>query len=92
MTSFSSHVSLADNDDDVRAVAAACLLPVAEEIATRLPLPDLENLLEVLWDTFLDESDELNSSIASVMALLGKLTIKRILFCMVDLFDTQAAC
>lgn len=63
---------LVDTDDDVRAVAAACLLPVAEALSERLSFPDLERLLHALWDTFLEDSDELNSSVASVMELLSK--------------------
>ena len=36
---------------------------------------DLQRLLSALWDTFLDDSDELNSSVASVMELLSELCI-----------------
>lgn len=68
---FSSS-SLADADDDVRAVSAACLLPIADIITERLAPEGLSQLLDVLWNTFLEESDELNSSIASVMELLSK--------------------
>ncbi|KAJ9125342.1 hypothetical protein QFC22_000302 [Naganishia vaughanmartiniae] len=68
----SSLLGLADADDDVRAVAAACLLPIADIITERLAPEGLSQLLDVLWNTFLEDSDELNSSIASVMELLSK--------------------
>ncbi|KAJ9102249.1 hypothetical protein QFC19_004794 [Naganishia cerealis] len=68
----SSLLGLADADDDVRAVSAACLLPIAGVITERLSHEALMKLLDVLWNTFLEETDELNSSIASVMELLSK--------------------
>ena len=71
LTDPTSAFSLVDTDDDVRAVAAACLLPVAETLSEKLSSADLERLLRALWDTFLDDCDELNSSVASVMELLG---------------------
>lgn len=57
----------------MRAVAAACLLPVVETLSEKLSSMDLQRLLSALWDTFLDDSDELNSSVASVMELLSEL-------------------
>lgn len=63
---------LADFDDDVRAVSAATLIPVAEDIVTRRPtaLPDL---VKVVWDCLSNLSDDLSASTGFVMDLLAKL-------------------
>ncbi|KDR81493.1 hypothetical protein GALMADRAFT_239466 [Galerina marginata CBS 339.88] len=65
-------LGLGDRDDDVRSVAASCLLPVAEHIVQQLP-ESLENILIVLWDCLSDMKDDLSSSVGVVMDLLGKL-------------------
>ncbi|KAF9567569.1 hypothetical protein CPC08DRAFT_758154 [Agrocybe pediades] len=65
-------LGLGDRDDDVRSVAASCLLPVAEHIVHRLP-DSLEEILIVLWNCLCDMKDDLSSSVGVVMDLLGKL-------------------
>lgn len=63
-------LSLGDRDDDVRSVAASCLLPVAEHIVQQLP-ESLEQILLVLWNCLCDMKDDLSSSVGVVMDLLG---------------------
>ncbi|KAF9483874.1 SNF2 superfamily chromatin remodeling protein [Pholiota conissans] len=65
-------LGLGDRDDDVRSVAASCLLPVAEHIVRRLP-DSLEQIILVLWNCLCDMTDDLSSSVGVVMDLLGKL-------------------
>ncbi|EIW85445.1 hypothetical protein CONPUDRAFT_80033 [Coniophora puteana RWD-64-598 SS2] len=65
-------LGLGDHDDDVRAVAASCLLPVAEQLVHQLP-ECLDRVLVVLWGCLGDMKDDLNSSVGAVMDLLGKL-------------------
>lgn len=63
-----------DNDDDVRAVAAATLVPVANEIISK-KLIDANNLIlleKLLWKT-LAELDEITSATAPVLELLSVL-------------------
>jgi hypothetical protein len=62
--------SLGDRDDDVRSVAASCLLPVAGLIVEQLP-ESLEQILIVLWHCLCDMKDDLSSSVGIVMDLLG---------------------
>lgn len=62
---------LGDADDDVRSVSAACLLPVATYLATRLP-EELARVVAVLWDALSEGGDELGSSTGGVMDLLGE--------------------
>jgi TATA-binding protein-associated factor len=61
---------LGDRDDDVRSVAATCLLPVAQHLVDRLP-ESLERILVVLWHCLSDMKDDLSSSVGAVMDLLG---------------------
>jgi TATA-binding protein-associated factor len=61
---------LGDRDDDVRAVAATCLLPVASHLVERLP-ESLDRVLAVLWGCLRDMKDDLSSSVGAVMDLLG---------------------
>lgn len=68
---LTSH-SLGDRDDDVRSVAASCLLPVAAHLVNRLP-EELSRVLAVLWSCLSDMKDDLSSSVGAVMELLGKL-------------------
>lgn len=67
--------SLSDHDDDVRAVAASCLLPVAGHLVQHLP-ESLDQVLVVLWQCLNDMKDDLNSSVGAVMDLLGMSLIK----------------
>jgi TATA-binding protein-associated factor len=62
--------SLGDRDDDVRSVAASCLLPVAGLIVDQLP-ECLEQILIVLWHCLCDMKDDLSSSVGIAMDLLG---------------------
>lgn len=64
---------LGDRDDDVRSVAASCLLPVAAHLVNRLP-EELSRVLAVLWSCLSDMKDDLSSSVGAVMDLLGQLT------------------
>ena len=67
-----------DNDDDVRAVAAATLIPVADEIVSKrlVGAPELIKLEQLLWKT-LAELDEITSATASVLELLSVLYANR---------------
>lgn len=62
---------LGDRDDDVRSVAASCLLPVAGHLVAQLP-EELSRVLAVLWNCLRDMRDDLSSSVGAVMELLGK--------------------
>jgi hypothetical protein len=62
---------LSDSDDDVRSVSAACLLPIAGHLVTKLPKHEVQILLHVLWDCLSEGGDELGSSTGVVMDLLG---------------------
>lgn len=66
---MSSH-RLGDRDDDVRSVAANCLLPVATHLVRQLP-ERLSLVLAVLWSCLSDMKDDLSSSVGAVMDLLG---------------------
>lgn len=60
---------LEDNDDDVRAVSAAALLPVVEEII--LIMSDkIPTILSILWDS-LSLLDDLSASTSSILMLLA---------------------
>ncbi|TFK29824.1 hypothetical protein FA15DRAFT_690571 [Coprinopsis marcescibilis] len=65
-------LGLGDKDDDVRAVAASCLLPIAQHLVEQLP-ESLEHVLVVLWHCLSDMKDDLSSSVGAVMDLLGTL-------------------
>ncbi|KAJ7915484.1 SNF2 superfamily chromatin remodeling protein [Mycena leptocephala] len=62
-------LGLGDRDDDVRSVAASCLLPVAEHLVAQLP-EALDRVLIVLWRCLSDMKDDLSSSVGAVMDLL----------------------
>ena len=68
--------SLGDRDDDVRAVAASCLLPIANHLIERLP-EELGRVLAVLWNCLRDMKDDLSSSVGAVMDLLGEYAAHR---------------
>jgi TATA-binding protein-associated factor len=59
-------------DDDVRSVAAQCLIPIAHILVERLET-DLPRVLAVLWGSLESITDDLGSSVGAVMELLGKL-------------------
>ena len=63
---------LADFDDDVRAVSAATLTPIAGEFVTLRPAA-LDNLINIVWDCLSDLRDDLSASTGFVMDLLAKL-------------------
>ena len=63
---------LADMDDDVRAVSAATLTPIAKEFVTIRPAA-LPELMRVVWDCLSDLRDDLSASTGFVMDLLAKL-------------------
>ena len=63
---------LADYDDDVRAVSAATLTPIAQEFVTLRPA-SLETLIDIVWNCLSDLRDDLSASTGSVMDLLAKL-------------------
>lgn len=65
-------LGLGDHDDDVRSVAASCLLPIAAYLVEQLP-EALERILLVLWTCLNDMKDDLSSSVGAVMDLLGRL-------------------
>ncbi|PWN51876.1 hypothetical protein IE53DRAFT_31699 [Violaceomyces palustris] len=67
-----SVMGLRDEDDDVRAVAAATLLPIADMLVSKLP-SEVGTILDQLWDCLGDLKDDLSSSIGGVMDLLAKL-------------------
>ncbi|KAJ5351161.1 hypothetical protein N7452_000135 [Penicillium brevicompactum] len=63
---------LADFDDDVRAVSAATLVPIAEEFVTSRT-GTLGLLMNIVWDCLSSLQDDLSASTGSVMDLLAKL-------------------
>ncbi|XP_061645268.1 TATA-binding protein-associated factor 172 isoform X3 [Phyllopteryx taeniolatus] len=64
-------VGLQDLDDDVRAVAAAALIPVVEGLVQLLP-NKVPFIVNTLWDALLD-LDDLTASTNSIMTLLSSL-------------------
>ncbi|KAF2091944.1 hypothetical protein K490DRAFT_61390 [Saccharata proteae CBS 121410] len=63
---------LGDFDDDVRAVSAATLIPVAKEFVNLRPAV-LGGLIHIVWECLSNLSDDLSASTGSVMDLLAKL-------------------
>jgi TATA-binding protein-associated factor len=63
---------LGDYDDDVRAVSAATLVPIAEELVASRPAT-LNALINIVWDCLSNLQDDLSASTGSVMDLLAKL-------------------
>ncbi|KAK3111269.1 TATA-binding protein-associated factor mot1 [Teratosphaeriaceae sp. CCFEE 6253] len=63
---------LGDQDDDVRAVSAATLVPVAKEFVN-VRSDELSHLISVVWECLSSLSDDLSASTGSVMDLLAKL-------------------
>ncbi|KAG6814294.1 hypothetical protein H0H92_013419 [Tricholoma furcatifolium] len=62
-------LGLDDPDDDVRSVAASCLIPVAGHLVEQLP-ESLSQVLLVLWRCLRNMKDDLSSSVGAVMDLL----------------------
>jgi TATA-binding protein-associated factor len=63
---------LSDEDDDVRAVSAATLIPIAKEIVTTRP-QILNQLIIEVWNCLSNLSDDLSASTGFVMDLLATL-------------------
>ncbi|KAF2403611.1 putative TBP associated factor [Trichodelitschia bisporula] len=63
---------LGNNDDDVRAVSAATLIPIAKEIVATRPAM-LDELILIVWNCLSNLSDDLSASTGSVMDLLAAL-------------------
>ncbi|KAI9656436.1 MAG: TATA-binding protein-associated factor mot1 [Trizodia sp. TS-e1964] len=63
---------LGDFDDDVRAVSAATLIPIAKEFVHLRP-ESLNSLINIVWDCLSNLRDDLSASTGSVMDLLAKL-------------------
>ncbi|KAL8593219.1 hypothetical protein ACOMHN_009874 [Nucella lapillus] len=63
--------SLQDPDDDVRSVAAASFIPVADKLVMLMP-DQVPYVVACLWETLLD-LDDLTASTNSVMTLLSQL-------------------
>lgn len=67
-----AQLGLHDDDDDVRAVAAAMLLPITHNIVT-YQLQRVPDLVDQLFSCIGDKRDDLSSSAASAMDLLSAL-------------------
>ena len=63
---------LADGDDDVRAVAAATLIPLADEFDHIWP-DDMHTIMANIWDCLADIRDDLSASTGNIMDLLARL-------------------
>ncbi|KAL4933672.1 DNA-binding ATPase [Aspergillus undulatus] len=63
---------LGNYDDDVRAVSAATLVPIAEEFVNSRQ-STLGQLMTIVWDCLSNLQDDLSASTGSVMDLLAKL-------------------
>ncbi|KAL5254709.1 hypothetical protein ACHWQZ_G014221 [Mnemiopsis leidyi] len=74
LTALLPHVirSVSDDDDDVRAVAAAALLPVAHSLPDKVPEDLIFGLTDKLW-TSLVVLDDLSASTSSIVTLLAQL-------------------
>lgn len=68
----SLYKGLQDDVDDVSAVAAAALVPLADSLVSLLPIEQIGTLLKTLWDSLLD-LDELTASTSSILTLLSSL-------------------
>lgn len=62
---------LSDDVDDVSAVAASALIPVAQEIVSETP-SELPKIVSKLWDLLVDQ-DDLAAACNSFMGLLAAL-------------------
>ncbi|WFD29083.1 TATA-binding protein-associated factor mot1 [Malassezia sp. CBS 17886] len=83
-------LGLADDDDDVRNVAAAMLLPIASPLVEQ-KLDRIPELLDLLWSCVRNARDDLSSSTGGVMDLLASLNgYPRVLECMASHRGDQA--
>ncbi|KAI5296580.1 TATA-binding protein-associated factor mot1 [Ascosphaera acerosa] len=64
---------LEDFDDDVRAVSAATLIPIADDFVQHRDDESLATLMHIVWNCLSDLQDDLSASTGSVMDLLAKL-------------------
>ncbi|KAH6661921.1 TATA-binding protein-associated factor MOT1 [Plectosphaerella plurivora] len=63
---------LQDQDDDVRAVSAATLLPMAKEFVDMRP-DAIDELINIVWGSLQDLGDDLSASTGKIMDLLATL-------------------
>ena len=63
---------LTDGDDDVRAVSAATLIPIAEDLVELRP-DRLPSIVNTVWDCLSEIGDDLSASTGNIMDLLAKL-------------------
>jgi TATA-binding protein-associated factor len=63
---------LGDMDDDVRAVSAATMIPMAKEFVAMRPQA-LDNLISIVWDSLSNLGDDLSASTGKIMDLLATL-------------------
>jgi len=63
---------LGDNDDDVRSVSAATLIPMAREFVTSRPQA-LDSMVYIVWESLCNLGDELSASTGRIMDLLATL-------------------
>ncbi len=63
---------LGDNDDDVRSVSAATLIPIAREFVSLRPVA-LDELIGIVWESLSSLGDDLSASTGKIMDLLATL-------------------
>ncbi|KAI2639821.1 hypothetical protein GGS26DRAFT_587270 [Hypomontagnella submonticulosa] len=63
---------LGDNDDDVRSVSAATLIPMAQEFVQLRPAA-LDELVGIVWESLSSLGDDLSASTGKIMDLLATL-------------------
>ncbi|KAI1212328.1 uncharacterized protein F4807DRAFT_366827 [Annulohypoxylon truncatum] len=63
---------LSDNDDDVRSVSAATLIPIAQEFVTLKPIA-LDEMINIVWESLSSLGDDLSASTGKIMDLLATL-------------------
>ncbi|KAK7938061.1 uncharacterized protein PG986_014929 [Apiospora aurea] len=63
---------LGDNDDDVRSVSAATLIPMAQEFVKTRPAA-LTDLINIVWESLSSLGDDLSASTGKIMDLLATL-------------------
>ncbi|KAI0166478.1 hypothetical protein GGR57DRAFT_496740 [Xylariaceae sp. FL1272] len=63
---------LGDNDDDVRSVSAATLIPMAQEFVHLRP-GALDELISIVWESLSSLGDDLSASTGKIMDLLATL-------------------